>query len=148
MPFTGLHSDARILRSRCKKKLTPADMGLSDHRFRMLLHVIWGIVEEKPHQCPTFSVSGVMLKWADRTPAHVRQGRFEWRDEAWEASIEISGTRSTQHHTRGVLRLHPDVMQSWAARSLNPRKEAARQLDAAFQQRGWTGHLGVVTLAE
>jgi hypothetical protein len=123
-------------------------MALSNHEFRMLLHVIWGIVEEAPQQCPTFSVSGVILKWADRTPAHVRQGRFQWREEAWEATVEVTSSGSAPHHVAGVLRLHPDVIESWTARSLNPRKEAARQLSDAIQQRGWTGHLGVVTLTE
>ena len=121
---------------------------LSSGDLRMLLHVIWGFVEETAQECPTFSVSGVMLQWADRTPAHVRQNRFEWRDEAWEATIEVSGTGSSPRHAHGALRLHPEVMQSWTSRALNPRSEAARQLREVIHQRGWTGHLGMITLTE
>ena len=112
----------------------------------MLLHVIWGFADEAVQECPTFSVTGVMLQCSDRSAAHVRQGRFRWRDEAWEAEVEITGSGATRIQVPGVLRLRPEVFNSWNSRALNPRTEAARQLREAMQHRGWSGHLGVVTL--
>lgn len=114
----------------------------------MLLHVIWGLVEETAHERPTFSVRGVMLQWADHTPAQVRQERFEWCEEAWEAPVEVLSTGPAGYCARGVLRLHPDVIRAWTLRSLNPRSEAARQLQLIVRERGWTGQLGVITLTE
>lgn len=112
----------------------------------MLLHVIWGFVEERPAECPTFSVSGVMLQWADHAPAMVRQGRFLWRDAAWEADIEVSRGVNPGPAIAGQLRLPPDVLKTWTRKSLNPRSEAARQLREAMLDKGWSGELGVITL--
>ena len=112
----------------------------------MLLHVIWAFIEETAEERPTFSVTGVVLQWADRTPAHVRQGRFTWRHDAWEAEVEVTAGAASGRRAPGVLRVHPEVITAWASQSLNPRSEAARQLCVALQQRGWTGHLGVITL--
>jgi hypothetical protein len=112
----------------------------------MLLHVIWGFVDERPAECPTFSVTGVMLQWADQAPALVRQGRFLWRHDAWEADIELSRGVNPGPAIVGQLRLRPEVLQVWTRKSLNPRSEAARQLRQAILDRGWTGELGVITL--
>ena len=111
----------------------------------MLLHVIWGFVEETTQQCPTFSVTGVLVQCGDRTAAYAHQGRFQWRHDAWEADVEITGVSPSRVHLRGVLRLGRDVLDSWMARGLNPRTESARQLREAIQQRGTTV-LGAVTL--
>lgn len=114
----------------------------------MLLHVIWGFVDEIAHECPTFSVSGVMLQWADQSPALVKQGRFEWRHDAWEAKVQVTASGAARQEVPGVMRVHPEVLESWTTRSLNPRSEAARQLREAVRRRGSSGHLGVVTLTE
>jgi hypothetical protein len=112
----------------------------------MLLHVIWAFVEDAARECPTFSVSGVLLHWSDYAPAQVQQGAFAWRDEAWEATVEVARMDRSAPPVRGVLRLSPDVWQSWVDRSLSPRGETARQLSRAMQARGWRSQLGVVTL--
>ena len=112
----------------------------------MLLHVIWGFVEERPAECPTFSVTGVMLQWGDHAPALVRQGRFFWNDDAWQAEVEVSRGMHPGVTINGQLRLTPDVLQTWTRKSLNPRSEAARQLRQAMLNKGWNGELGVVTL--
>jgi hypothetical protein len=112
----------------------------------MLLHVIWGFVEDVTQECPTFSVSGMLLHWADRAPAYVKQSRFRWRDEAWEAAVEVSRGGSTSPAVSGVLRLNPKVWQTWIRQSVNPRREAARQLHDVMHARGWTSDLGVINL--
>ena len=114
----------------------------------MLLHVIWGFVEQATRECPTFSVTGVLLPFGDRSSAHVRQGRFHWRDDAWEAELEISSSGVSRAQIRGILRLHPEVLETWLARSLNPRREAARQLREALERQGLNGNLGILTLRE
>lgn len=112
----------------------------------MLLHVIWGFVEERALESPTFSISSVMLQWADSAPAHVQQGRFEWCDGAWEAEIEVSRGAGVTHAIRGRLRLTPEVLRVWTLKSLNPRSEASRQLREAMLARGWRGELGTIHL--
>jgi hypothetical protein len=117
-----------------------------DSESHMLLHVIWAFVEDAARECPTFSVSGVLLHWADQSPAQVRQGGFRWRGEAWEADVEVARMDRSTPAVRGVLRLSPSVWQTWVDRSLSPRSEAARQLLHAMEAAGWRPQLGVVTL--
>jgi hypothetical protein len=110
----------------------------------MVLHVIWGFVDELAQECPTFSVTGVMLQ-CDRVPAHVKQGRFRWAEDAWEAEIEVSRVGAALPLVSGIIRLSPSVWTSWTHKSLNPRSEAARQLRDVVQSRGWATDLGVIT---
>jgi hypothetical protein len=112
----------------------------------MLLHVIWGFGEDTIHDCPTFSVTGVMLQWSDGSPAHVRQGRFRWQDDAWQATVEVTRAGSSSTNVTGMLRLRPEVSETWTRSAVNPRIEAARQLRDVMHARGWRGDLGVITL--
>ena len=112
----------------------------------MLLHVIWGLVDEIAHECPTFSVTGVMLQLGDGVPAQVRQSRFRWCDDAWEADVEVCRVGVSCPLVSGTLRLSPSVWTTWTDKSLNPRSETARQLRDAMQAREWTNELGVITL--
>ena len=112
----------------------------------MVLHVIWGFVDELAQECPTFSVTGVMIQ-CDRVPAHVKQSRFRWAKDAWEADVEVSRVGAAPCSlVTGVIRLSPSVWASWTQKSLNPRSEAARQLRDIMQSRPWATDLGVVTL--
>lgn len=112
----------------------------------MLLHVLWAFADDLSADGPTFSVTGVMLYWSDRAPAHVRQSPFRWREGAWEADVEVSRTWPAEPTAQGVLRLDPQVWSAWTRRSINPRREAAQQLADAMQTRGWASDFGVVTL--
>ena len=111
----------------------------------MLLHVIWAFAEEEFQECPTFSITGMMLDWADRSPAHVRQSRFRWRDDAWEAQVEVSRAGHISPYVTGVLRVRPAVWHAWTRHAVNARSEAARQLRDVMHARGWTTDLGVIT---
>ena len=112
----------------------------------MLLHVIWGFGEDILRECPTFSVTGVMLQWADGSPAHVRQGRFRWQDDGWQAPLEVTRAGSSSTHVPGLLRLSQEVSETWTRNAVNGRNEAARQLREVMHARGWRSDLGVITL--
>jgi hypothetical protein len=109
----------------------------------MLLHVIWGLVDGTAHECPTFSVTGVMLQCD--CPTQVRQSRFRWCDDAWEADVEVSRIGTSSPLVSGIIRLSPTVWAAWTSKSLNPRSEASRQIREVLLRREWTD-LGIIIL--
>lgn len=108
--------------------------------------MIWTSATDEPADRPTFVLTGLMLRWADRSPAHVRQWPFAWADCGWEAAVELTRAGKRPLVVNTSLCLTPAVWRQWRLERRNPLQEAARQLHAVMQARGWSDDLGRIVL--
>lgn len=108
--------------------------------------MIWTTTLTEPNDPPAFALTGLMLRWSDRSPSHVRQWPFEWVDCGWEAAVELTRAGRRPVVVRGRLCLTPSVWRRWRLDRRNPIEAAARQLDAVMRARGWSSDLGRIVL--
>lgn len=110
--------------------------------------VIWTTVsgDERREEAPKVSLSGMLARSRDGSPAVLHQTPFLWHDEAWEALVQVSHTSESSNPISAIIRLAPAVLARWRDRQLNPRMETFAQFCAALQ--GNRGHkdIGVVNL--
>jgi hypothetical protein len=107
--------------------------------------VIWTVGQSETSEEPTFSLTGVMVSWADGAPAVLKQTPFRWHDEAWQACVEVSRPGRDTFYSYGTIRLEAAVAAAWRHRRVNPRREAATQLRSAMNTDPSRTDLGVVT---
>jgi hypothetical protein len=108
--------------------------------------VTWTVPQHETSDVPTFSLSGVFVRWPDGAPALITQTNFAWNGEAWLAGIEVSSQGGRRRFAYATLRLEPSVAASWQRRRVNPRREAAAQIVNVLSRNPRVGHLGTVTL--
>lgn len=110
--------------------------------------MIWTDQTGTRWQQPTWTLTGQLLLWPDGSPAHVRQGPFEFLNRGWEAVARVS--RSERAGSRWItvrLCLEPNVQARWERSAITPRAQAARQLEAYIRLREWhTDDLGTLYL--
>jgi hypothetical protein len=97
---------------------------------------------------PTWSLTGRMCLWADRSPAHVQQERFRLMGSGWEAYALVS--RSTHAGNRWLaitLRLEADVRARLEQEVADPVDHIYVQLSNYLLLREWyDDDLGVLYL--
>ena len=109
--------------------------------------VIWTTVaDDEGCEAPKVSLTGMLARSGDGSPAILRQSPFLWHDEAWEALVQFSPASESSNGISAILRLAPAVLSRWRHHRLNPRMETFAQFCAALQVNGARKDLGVVNL--
>ena len=110
--------------------------------------MIWDQDAELVKDPPTWSLTGRMCLWADRSPAHVQQERFRLMGSGWEAYALVS--RSTQTGNKWLaitLRLEAEVRAQLESTVADPVDHIYVQLSNYLLLREWYGaDLGVLYL--